>query len=221
MGGKQIILTSFWRSSCSWRVRIALAYKGLAHKISTIHLQRDGGEQFTAAYREKNPMSQVPLLEIKGNGSEKPYLLSQSMAVMEYLEEVYPDPPILPSSPIDRARVRQIAEIINSGIQPLQNSATMKKVEAAGGDKASWAKYWIEDGLGKLERQTAEFGNTRFLVSDSPTIAEFCLVPQLYGARRFGCEVNGWPRLLEVEARCLTLPAFESTCPENQLDAEN
>ena len=217
MSTETLILTSFWRSSCSWRLRIALAFKNVPHTLQTIHLQRAGGEQFKTEYRAKNQMAQVPLLTIN---AAQPIYLSQSMAILEFLEEEYPEPPLLPRTPRERARVRQIAEIINSGIQPLQNSSTLKKIKSFGQDEQGWARFWIQDGLYNLERQVCELYTKDFLITDHPTIAECCLIPQLYGARRFGCDIDAWPRLLEVESKCLALEAFSITRPEMQPDAE-
>jgi maleylpyruvate isomerase len=215
-----LVLTSFWRSSCSWRVRIALALKAVPHAITTIHLQRAGGEQFQDDYRAKNRMAQVPLLTMNAGVLAGPVYLSQSMAMLEFIEEEYPDPPLLPKKSLERAKVRQIAEIINSGIQPLQNSSTLKKIKSFDQDEQAWARFWIQDGLDNLEQQLQGLRSTEFLVTDYPSIAECCLIPQLYGARRFGCDVSVWSRLLEVEERCLSFDAFQSSRPENQRDAE-
>ena len=217
MSTEDFILTSFWRSSCSWRIRIALALKNVPYTLQTIHLQRAGGEQFETEYRAKNEMAQVPLLTIN---AAQPMYLSQSMAILEFIEEEYPEPPLLPRTSRDRARVRQISEIINSGIQPLQNSSTLKKIKSFSQDEQAWARFWIQDGLYNLERQVCELYTTDFLTTDHPTIAECCLIPQLYGARRFGCDIDAWPRLLEVEGKCLSLEAFAITRPETQPDAE-
>ena len=220
MRTENFILTSFWRSSCSWRIRIALALKNVPHTLQTIHLQRAGGEQFKTEYRAKNEMAQVPLLTINAENAAQPIYLSQSMAILEFLEEEYPEPPLLPRTPRERAKVRQIAEIINSGIQPLQNSSTLKKIKSFSQDERAWARFWIQDGLYNLERQVCELCTKDFLITDQPTIAECCLIPQLYGARRFGCDIDAWPRLLEVESKCLSLEAFAITSPEMQPDAE-
>ena len=220
MSTENFVLTSFWRSSCSWRVRIALAFKTIPHVVQTIHLQRAGGEQFRSEYRAKNSMAQVPLLTINAENAAHSLHLSQSMAILEFLEEEYPEPPLLPRTPRDRAQVRQIAEIINSGIQPLQNSSTLKKIKSFGQDAEAWARFWIQDGLDNLERHICELPPREFLLTDHPTIAGCCLIPQLYGARRFGCDINSWPRLLEVEGKCLSLDAFARARPETQPDSE-
>ena len=211
-------LYSFWRSSCSWRLRIALRVKGVPFEVLPVHLVRGGGEQHRATHRRRNPMAQVPVLEDHWMGEA--LILSQSVAIMEYLEERYPSPAILPDDLAQRARARQVAEIINSGVQPLQNSSTLRAIEALGHDKQQWARRWIQQGMDNLETLSVSFPQTRFVASDSPSIADFCLIPQLYNARRFGCTPEFWPRLLEVEARCLALAAFRDAHPDRQPDAQ-
>lgn len=212
-------LWTFWRSSCSWRVRIALAYKMLDAEQISVHLQRQGGEQFQPVYKALNPMAQVPTLGLNDENGQEAWTLSQSLAIMEYLDERHPEPPILPKTQKARAQVRQVAEVINSGIQPLQNSAVLKRIESMGYDKRIWARDWIQDGLDKLETMVAGESNYDFLFSEHPTIAEFCLIPQLYNARRFGCEMSNWNRLRDVEAHCLALNAFDVSHPSQQNDA--
>ena len=207
-------LTGYWRSSCTWRVRIALAIKGLDHQSTPVHLTRDGGEQHQAAHRRRNPLGQVPALEV-----EPDRWLAQSMAILAYLDERYPDPPLLPDDIWERARARQLAEMINAGIQPLQNLAVLKHLEVSGGvDRHDWARHYITVGLDAVEA-TAQEQSSRFLVGDRPSYADLCLVPQLYNARRFDCDLSRWPRLLAAESAALALPAFHLTCPEQQPDA--
>ena len=212
-------LMSFWRSSCSWRVRIALAYKGVSFLSSAVHLQRDGGEQFTDEYRFLNAMCQVPTLVISESEFGVPVTIAQSLAILEYLEERFPLPPIMPEGTLNRARARQVAEVINAGIQPLQNSSTLKMVASHGIDKAQWARHWIQQGLDRLELQLSVWPHQKYLVADHPTIADFCLIPQLYNAHRFGCDASSWQRLRSVEAHCLKLEAFQVSRPELQPDA--
>ena len=214
-------LYGYWRSSCSWRVRIALHYKNIDFEYLPVHLVKHGGEQFLEAHRQRNSFSQVPVLEFQENDSIQ--YLSQSIAIMEFLEEHFSDassPPILPKSSIDRASVRQMAEMINSGIQPIQNLAVLKKVTEMEGDKVLWAKHWIQDGLEKLELHLTKMESDAFLFGNTPTIADFCLIPQLYNARRFQCDMTKMPRLLEIEERCSVMPAFIKAHPDNQLDAQ-
>ena len=211
-------LYGFFRSSCSWRVRIALRYKGLSFTNVPIHLQRNGGEQFSTEHQQRNPMAQVPVLEF----NDPQYgliVLSQSLAILEFLEERFPEPSILPQNIVQRSRARQIAEAINAGIQPLQNSATLKCIEKIGEDKKQWAGYWIQKGLDGIERMAQQYPDTKFLVSDNPSIADFCLIPQLFNARRFGCDTSQWHRLLQVEANCLMVESFQLSHPSRQDDA--
>lgn len=203
----------YWRSSASWRVRIALAWKGISYEFQPVHLLRDGGEQHGDAYRTKNPMAQVPLLELDDGRS-----LSQSVAILEYLEEVHPLPRLLPEDPYLRAKVRQVVEIINSGIQPLQNLSVQQKVEAFGGDKGVWAKHWIEKGLAAVERELAALAGA-YCVGDEVTFADLCLAPQLYAARRMGVDVAAYPTCARVEQACSNLPAFRSSHADAQPDA--
>jgi maleylpyruvate isomerase len=163
-------------------------------------------------------MAQVPVLQIddEANG----VLLTQSLAIMEYLEEVRPSPPLLPSTPLARAKARELAEIVNSGIQPLQNLSLLQTLEQRHlADKGSWAKQVIETGLNALERNAKKSAG-RFLVGDEVSIADVCLIPQLYNARRFGCSMN-WPTLLHAEGNCERLQSFQAAHPAEQPDAPN
>lgn len=210
-----LVLRSYFRSSCSWRVRIALRWKGLAHDYVPVHLLRD--EQHAEDHRAVNPMEQLPVLLVDG------VPVSQSLAILEYLEEAHPEPALLPREPLARARARQLAEIVNSGIQPLQNLGVMRKLgRDFGADKDAqvrWCRDWILKGLGALERLTAEGGGA-CCVGDAPTIADCCLVPQLYNARRFGVDVAAFPALARIEAGLLAIEAFAETHPDKMPDAE-
>jgi maleylpyruvate isomerase len=213
-------LWSYWRSSASWRVRIALGWKGLAYEYEPVHLLRDGGDQYRPGYQDVNPFSQVPTLELDERGPDGgPRRIAQSMAILAYLEERFPAPPLLPADPYLRARARMLAEIVNAGIQPLQNTPVLRQVkEVLGGDEQAWGRHFVARGLAALERSAAETVGT-FLVGDQPSIADVCLVPQLYSARRFGVTVEDFPTLLRVEAACEPLPAFALARPERQPDA--
>jgi maleylpyruvate isomerase len=212
-------LYSYWRSSASWRVRIALAYKGVPFEYRPVHLVREGGEQYRADYRSINPFSQVPVLEIEVPGGP-PQRITQSMAIIEYLEERVPAPPLFPDDPWLRARVRMLAEIINAGIQPLHNAPSVlgyvKGVLNA--DEQAFARHFLTRGLIALEGSAAETAKT-FLVGDQPTLADVFLIPQLSSARRFGVELAAFPTLLRVEAACDVIPAFANARPERQPDA--
>jgi maleylpyruvate isomerase len=205
-----ISLYSYWRSSASWRVRIALGLKGVAFEYRAVHL---GGEQHAPEYAAKNPMQQVPTLVL-----ESGQRISQSMAILEYLEETIPEPPLLPKEPWLRARARQLAEIVNSGVQPFQNTPSTSYVkDVLHGDEKAFARHFIGRGLAALERTAAETAG-QFLVGDAPSFADVCLVPQLYGARRFGVDLAPLPLLVRVEAACDALPAFAAAHADRQPD---
>lgn len=210
-------LFNYWRSSCSYRVRIALHHKGIPFVYVPVHLLEGGGQQYQDTYRTKNPMAQVPTLEVEENGQIR--RLGQSMAILEWLEERYPAMPLLPADPFVRARTRQLAEIINSGIQPFQNLSVLKHVKnELKGDDQAFARMFIEKGLTAFDELSEEISG-KFCVGDAPTLADALLIPQLYGSRRFGVDVSAFPRLLEIEARCLALPAFHAAHPDKQMDA--
>jgi maleylpyruvate isomerase len=211
-------LYSYWRSSCSWRVRIALHHKGLGFHYEPIHLVRDGGEQHSGEYRLRNPMEEVPVLYVQGEP------LSQSMAILEYIEEVHPEPALLPKSPMDRARVRQLVQIISSGIQPIQNLGVMQKLAKDYGlDKPAtqkWSKDWISRGLGAFAQAVASWGG-RYSYGDEVSLADCCLVPQLYNARRFGVDLGLLDRLVAIESELSSQPAFVAAHPDAQPDAQS
>lgn len=216
-------LYNYWRSSASWRVRIALAHKNLPYEYLAMSLVEDGGHQFRAEYRAKNPMAQLPTLAFPSDGGTVE--LAQSLAIMEYLDEVHPEPPLLPRDPVLRARVRQLAEIVNSGIQPLQNLMVTNHVEAlAGGGEAgvraknAWLLHFLTHGLIALEAVARPLSG-KFLVGDTVSLADICLVPQLYSARRFAVPLDAYPTLTRVDALCATLPAFVAAHGEHQPDA--
>ena len=211
----KLVLHNYWRSSASHRVRIGLGLKGLAYEYVPVDiLHRD---QDAEAYRAQNPLAQVPALEITEDSGER-RTIAQSLSILEYLEDRWPEPPILPRDPYLRARTRMLAEIVNSGIQPLQNTSTVSRVKAIGGDTTEWLSHYISAGLAALARAAAETAGT-FCVGDSPTIADCCLVPQLASARRFGVDTAQLGPLIEIEARCLALPAFANAAPDLQPDA--
>ena len=204
-------LYSYWRSSSSWRVRIALRYKRLPFVLNPVHL-RDGAQR-TLEHRLRNPLGQVPVLILKDQST-----LTQSMAILEYLEERHPTPALLPSDPFLRARVRQLAEVINSGIQPLQNFAVLQRVNQLGGDAHTWARAQITEGMEALEWMVRDSPGP-YLAGSFVSLADVLLVPQMYNARRFGCALEDWPRLCTAESAALQLPAFYQSHPAHQPDA--
>lgn len=209
-------LYGHWRSSCTYRVRIALALKALPYDVRTVDLTK--GAQHEPAFTRLNPMMQVPVLEVSPGG---PYL-HQSVAIMEYLEECYPHPPLLPTDPAARAQVRALTEIINAGTQPLQNARVLAQVKAWGGDARAHAQGVIRRGLSAFSAARGEPAASdagRFSYGDTPTMADCALIPQLENARRFGLPVDTWPELVAIEARTLALPALAAVQPHQQPDA--
>jgi maleylpyruvate isomerase len=211
----RLTLYSYWRSSSAWRVRIGLHWKGVEFETRPVDLR--AGVQFEEAHRARNPMAQVPVLEVEEDGRVR--RLAQSMAILHFLEERLPSPPLLPADPYGRARVRMLAEIVNSGIQPFQNQAPQKWLKARqAGLEREWTHHWVGGGMAALERAVAE-GAGRFCHGDEPSLADVYLVPQLYGARRLGIDLGGCPTLLRVERACQELPAFAKAAPDAQPDA--
>ncbi len=205
-------LYNYWRSSSSWRVRIALNFKGLDYEYIPVHLVKDGGEQRLDWFAQKNPAKQVPLLEVDG------IALSQSMAILDYLEQRHPDPTLLPEDAYMRAHAIQLAEIINSGTQPLQNLLVIQKFKAQGWDAKLWCQEAIIAGLAAFEATLEHNGD--FCVGQSPTWADLCLIPQLYNARRFEVDVSQWEKISAIEERALAHPAFAAAHPDKQPDAQ-
>src|SRR5918997_1719095 len=212
-------LYTFFRSSASYRVRIALNLKGLEYEQAAIHLRRGGGEQLKPAYKTINPQALVPALEDNGQ------VYSQSLAIIEYLEERYPKPALLPSDAADRAVVRSMALLIACEVHPIQNLRVLNHLKndhkLSDDDTIRWARHWIDLGLSALEQMTISLSKQgEFCFGQTPTMADLCLVPQLSNARRFGVDLSAYPKLLAIEAACMSLPAFADAAPENQPDAE-
>ena len=212
-----MILYDYWRSSSAWRVRIALHFKGIAFERRVVNLIKDGGEQHTDAFRTLNPLGQVPVLVTPEKDGAR--TITQSMAIIGYLEDTVPTPPLLPADPWLRARARQLAELVNAGIQPFQNLPTMARVSELGGDAKEFVRGYIARGLDALEASAEATAGT-FLVADAPSFADVCLVPQLNAARRFGLEVARWPLLARVEEACMRLQPFVAAHADRQPDAE-
>jgi maleylpyruvate isomerase len=208
-----MILHDFFRSGASYRVRIALNLKGLTYQQVAYPLRL--GAQRAPAYLALNPQGLVPSLDIDGE------VFTQSLAICEYLDELYPEPPLLPSDPAEKARVRAFAYAIACDIHPVQNLKILQRLQALGHDQAvanTWAKQTIDEGLDACAKLIEGLPGP-FCFGDSPTLADICLVPMLVNARRFGVDLR-WPRLLEAEAACLATPAFQAAQPERQPDAE-
>jgi len=212
-------LFSYWRSSAAWRVRIALSWKGIPHGTVPVHLVRDGGQQHSESYHEVNPQERVPALE------EDVRVLSQSLAIIEYLEETHPEPPLLPVDFAGRAIVRQMALSVACEIHPLQNSRVLNYLRGplaqGDGPVAEWVRHWIGEGFAALEELARRHGDGRTsLHSNGVSMADLCLAPQMYNARRYHLDLRPYPALVAIDAHLMTLPAFSTTRPEAQPDAE-
>jgi maleylpyruvate isomerase len=212
-------LYTFFRSSASYRVRIALNLKGLDYEQAPIHLRRGGGEQLKPAYKAINPQALVPALEDEGE------IFSQSLAIIEYLEERYPKPPLLPSDAAERAIVRSMALLIACEVHPIQNLRVLNHLKSdhkqSDDDTIRWARHWINLGFSALEQMIISLTEQgAFCFGKTPTMADLCLVPQLANARRFGVDLSAYPKLLAIESACMSLPEFANAAPEHQLDAE-
>jgi maleylpyruvate isomerase len=212
-------LFGYFRSSASYRVRIALNLKNLRYEYRSVHLSRGGGEQFAPEFKALNPQALVPVLE---DGAQR---VTQSLAILEYLEEVQPDPPLLPKTAAERARVRALSLSIACEIHPLNNLRVLNYLTGTLGvsaeARAEWYRHWASLGLVALEAELAESRYVgEFCHGDTPGMLDCCLVPQLFNARRFGCDLSGYPTLLALEHHCSLLAAFRDAAPERQPDAE-
>jgi maleylacetoacetate isomerase len=212
-------LYTYWRSSAAFRVRIALALKGLPYEAVPTHLLRDGGEQRQPAYRALNPQGLVPALDHDG------FVLSQSLAICEYLEEIAPEPPLLPKEPRDRAVVRSMALAVACDIHPLNNLRVQQYLRAELGQPdevvTRWVRHWIASGFEALESLIARHSRDgRHCFGDAVTLADVCLVPQAANARRAQFDLAAFPRLIAVCSHLEALPAFAAARPDAQPDAE-
>jgi maleylacetoacetate isomerase len=199
-------------------VRIALNLKALSYITHGVNLLRDGGDQWTQAYREVNPQSRVPTLVHDGQR------FTQSLAIIEYLDEVFPDHRLIPRDPVERARVRMLSQIIASDIQPLQNTSTTRYLKETlhlnDAAVTAWVREWITRGLDAFNAHlTRDHLSGKFSHGDTPTMADCCLVPQLFAASRVGIEVTRYPRLALIAENCAALSAFQHAHPSKQPDA--
>jgi maleylacetoacetate isomerase len=206
-------LYTYWRSTTSYRVRIALNLKGIASEAVPINLV--SGEQTSPYYAALNPSLGVPAL-VTGAGD----VLTQSMAILEWLEECYPEPPMLPADPLARARVRAAAFAVATDIHPVNNLRVMAKLKAMGHSQqetVAWMNHWMTRGFQAFSRLIDH--DSPYCFGNTPGLADICLVPQLYNAHRWGCDLTPFPRLIDIEIRCLTLRAFDAARPDAQPDA--
>uniref|UniRef100_A0A8D1E197 Maleylacetoacetate isomerase n=1 Tax=Sus scrofa TaxID=9823 RepID=A0A8D1E197_PIG len=203
------ILYSYFRSSCSWRVRIALALKNIDYEIVAINLIKDGGQQFSKEFQALNPMKQVPALKIDG------ITLSQSLAIIEYLEETRPTPRLLPQDPKKRAQVRMISDLLASGIQPLQNLSVLNQVGKE--NQLTWAQQVIAPGFNALE-QILQSTAGKYCMGDEVSMADLCLVPQVANAERYKVDLSPYPTISRINKSLLALEAFQVSHPSRQPD---
>lgn len=212
-------LASYFRSTAAYRVRIALNVKGVDYETLPVHLLRNGGEQRSAEYKLKNPEGLVPALEVDST------VLSQSLAIIEYLDEVYPNPRLLPNTALERAHARGIAQSIACDIHPLNNLRVLqylvKELDVSDTQKQAWYSHWVDSGFSALETRLAHSHLTgEFCLGNTPSIADICLVPQVYNALRFNCPMDNYPTINRINANCLALKSFQLAAPEQQIDAE-
>lgn len=200
------ILYSYFRSSCSWRVRITLAIKGIDYDYKAVDLLK--GEQNSSEFKKINPAKEVPVFVDDGK------ILTQSLPILEYLEETRPNPRILPQDPVARAQVRALVNIIVLGIQPLQNDKVLKRVND---DSDAWGKYWIEKGFESLETHLKTTHGT-YSVGDTITMADICLVPQVFNANLFGVDMSQFPIIQQIYEKLSESKHFKDSHPSAQLD---
>jgi maleylacetoacetate isomerase len=205
-------LYDYFRSSASFRVRIALSLKNIEYKDIEIHLLKNGGEQHSLTYQKINSQELVPTLK-----NHEQYI-SQSLAIIEYLDEVYPEPALLPVDPHAKALVRSFALHIAADIHPLNNLRVLNflttNLRISEADKKTWYDHWIHTGLNALEKQLLTLPEYKYCFGDTPTLADICLVPQMFNARRFNCDISPFKRLMAIDDHCQKHPAFQKAWPK-------
>ncbi len=209
-------LYSYFRSSAAYRVRIAFNLKGLSYETAPIHLQKEGGQNRKPAYRAINPQMRVPALRLDSGE-----LITQSLAIIEYLDEIHPQPPLLPRAPVERAQVRALSQLVACDIHPLNNLGPLRYLKNELGQDQSkidaWYQHWILEGFDAIE---AMIRSGPYAYGAEVTLADLCLVPQVANARRLKVPLDRFPGIVAVDAACAKLSAFEAARPENQPDAE-
>jgi len=210
-------LYTYWRSTAAYRVRIALNYKQIAYQSISVHLVRDGGEQHKPEYRQRNPQGLVPTLQVNGHA------MAQSMAILEYLEETYPHPALLPKDKLLRATARQLANLVACDIHPLNNLRVLKYLKSSlkvtDEAKIQWYHHWLAEGFKAFEALVSKFDGP-YCLGEELSMADVCLIPQIYNANRFEFDMSAFPRLVAINDACLKLQAFQDALPEHQVDAE-
>lgn len=217
--GSEFALYGYFRSSAAFRARIALNLKGIVPELRFIHLLKDGGAQHSAAYKTLNPQELIPALMHDGE------LITQSLAIIEYLDEIVPEPPLLPKDALGRARVRELAYAIACDIHPVNNLRVNQYIAKTFGaepaQQAEWQRHWITTGFTAIETMLRTSKNTgAFCYGDTPTLADICLVPQCANAKRVNLDFTPFPTIARIEAMALAHPAFDAALPKNQPDAE-
>ena len=213
-----LTLYTYFRSSAAYRVRIALSLKGIDYTAQSVHLLKHGGEHHHPGYRKRNPQELVPTL-VDGDT-----VLTQSLAIIEYLDECQPQPSLLPTGHSERAYVRSLAQVIACDIHPLNNLRVLgylrDQLDQNEETRLVWYRHWIQEGLCAFETLLEQHGGGKTLCfGDTPTLADICLIPQVYNARRYQCDLDTFPIILSVYAHCMNLEAFEKSAPDNQADA--
>jgi len=213
----EILLFDYWRSSAAYRVRIALNLKDIRYESRAINLLPGEDQQLSTEYLLLNPQGRVPMIST-AHGE-----LVQSMAILEWLDETYPDPPLLPADPWTRAQARAFALTIACDVHPLNNTSTQRQIRAQWGDDPAalqeWGQFWVRRGCEVLEAQLSSRPQSRYAFGDKPSLADICLVPQLYNARRMELDLSGFPHLTRIDEAARAHPAFAAAAPERQPDA--
>lgn len=214
---QRLVLYDYWRSTAAYRVRIALHLKGLDFEQRPVHLVRGGGEQHAAEYLRLNPQGLVPAL-VHGD-----HVLTQSLAICEYLDEVFPGAPLLPADPVQRAEARSMALVIAADVHPLNNLRVQNYLKGefgvTSGQAREWMERWMNLGFSALEARLAASGAGVYCVGEQPSLADLCLVPQAYNADRFDCSLRPYPNIQRIVAHCRGLEAFAAAAPQRQPDA--
>jgi maleylacetoacetate isomerase len=211
-----LILYTYYRSSAAYRVRIALNLKGLPYEMVPAHLTRDGGRQYTAEFRAINPQMRVPVLQLSSGD-----VITQSLAIIEYLDDIRREPPLLPADALARAHVRAIAQMVACDIHPLNNLVVLQYLKRAlkheQAEIDAWYHHWVIEGFKAIEAMIAP---APYACGPQVSLADVCLVPQVFNARRLKVPLEAFPKIVAAETACLKLPAFDKARPENQPDAE-